>query len=596
MVAHSAESSQSVKMGLKAPYGWRNGTNPRVTSSIAAQWLTPTISALLLLLANVQHTGIYKFDTEKCLQSTNILPISTEITQLCTQQDDISNYITSIMKNPNYSVIHNQAAINMYKQEALNNTAAITKETSNIVDKIYILLGSLTSTNQSLEMKNYDFPSSYTVSKLHNRRSVNNNSSAFRLFRNMKYKTEENYNTEEDDQTYYSTSNEDYGNKDTLIYGYPSYKVTEADVSAASTETLYHDLNTDEVVTDESTNDFMPSTHYQQNQQFKDSTQTANIAETAYIHNSSPSSQAPQQTEINFPNVQFKISPTTTSQSLLVTNEDISATSTTEESIMPVTAAIESNNYLSPFNTKTEDILQTSTAGEELSTIHNDFTFQQQTKKSTESANESQTTTSLKSSTESQITPQSEEGVIHDQIPETVNLCAVKCYLTGSFFKKYLFALLFLCYFVPVLASIMISVATHKNLTMLHSHEAEPTEEQPTIQQKNVTETACNMHLARMVSACKTVKYIITTSTLLWTPTLIETLLRVWFCTDTPEWLTTLLFVLGQVNTIIRNALNVRMIRGLSCSGRVQPLEVEEGKANREIPTTLFTKVKAVFL
>jgi hypothetical protein len=200
------------------------------------------------------------------------------------------------------------------------------------------------------------------------------------------------------------------------------------------------------------------------------------------------------------------------------------------------------------------------------------------------------------SSTESQITPQSEEGVIHDQIPETVNLCAVKCYLTGSFLKKYLFVLLFLCYFVPILASIMLSVATHKNLTMLHSYEAEPTEEQPTTQQKNATETACNMHLARMVSACKTVKYIITTSTLLWTPTLTETLFRVWFCTDTPEWLTTLLFVLGQANTIIRNALNVQMIRSLSCSGRVQPLEVEEGKAKREIPTPLFTKVKAVFL
>ena len=595
MVAHSAESSQSVKMGLKAPYGWRNGTNPRVTCSIAAQWLTPTISALLLLLANVQQTDMYKSDTETCLQSTNILPISTEITQLCTQQDDISNYITSIMKNPNYSVIHNQAAINMYKQEALNKTSAITKETSNIVDRIYILLGSLISRNQSLEMKNYDFPSSYTVSKLHNRRSVNNNSSAFRLFRNMKDKPEENYHTEEDDQTYYRTSNEDYGNKDTLIYGYPSYNVTETDVSAALTEILYHDLNTDEVVTDESTNNFMPSTHYQQNQQFEDSTQTANIAETAYIRNSSPPSQEPQQTEINFPNVQLKISPTT-SQSLLVTNEDISATSNTEETIMPVTAGVEFNNYLSLFNTETEDILQTSTAGEGLSTIHNEFTFQQQTKKSNEYANESQTTTSLKSSTESPITPQSEEGVIHDQIPETVNLCTLKCYLTGSFFKKYLFALLFLCYFVPVLASIMISVATHKNLTMLHSHEAEPTEEQSTTQQKIATETACNMHLTRMVSACKTVKNIITTSTLLWTPTLIETLLRVWFCTDTPEWLTTLLFVLGQVNTIIRNALNVRMIRSLSCSGRVQPLDAEEGKANREIPTALFTKVKAVFL
>jgi hypothetical protein len=501
MVAHSAESSQSVKMGLKAPYGWRSGTNPRVTSSIAAQWLTPTISALLLLSANVQHSRLYQSDKETCLPSTNILPISVETAQLCAQQEDFSNYITSIMNNPNYLVIHNQAAINTYNEETLNNTVSITNETSKIVDKIYnILLGSLKSTNQSLEMKNYDLPFSYIVSKLHNRTSVNQNRSAFQQFSSMKDEPEENYNNEEDDQTYYSTSNEDYGNKDTLIYEYPSYKVSDADVSAA-TETLYHDLNTDEVVTDESATDFMPSTHDQQNQQFKHSTETADTAEISYILNSSSPSQASQQTEINFPTVQFKISPTT-SQSLLTAN-NISATSTTEESIMPVTAGLESNNYLSLLNTETEAIPQTSTAGEELVTTYNEFTFQQQINRITESAIESQTTPSLKSSTGSEITPQSEGGVIHVQIPETVNLCVVKCYFSGSFLKKYLFALLFLCYFVPVLASVMICVTTDKNLAMIQSHEVEPNEEQPTTtNQNNATETACNMHLARMVSTC----------------------------------------------------------------------------------------------
>jgi hypothetical protein len=584
-------------MGLKAPYGWRNGTNPRVASSIAAQWLIPTVSTLLLLLASVQHSRIYTSDADTCLPRMNVFPISVETKELCAQQEDISNYITSIMDNPNYLVIHNQAAIDKYKQVALNNTAAINNETSNIVDKIYnILLGSLTAINESVERKNYDFPFTSTVSKLYNRRSVNENSSVFEQFSNIEDEPEENYNNEEYDQTYYSTSNENYGNKDIFIYGYPNYKVSDADVSAASTETLYHNLNTDDVVTDESTTDFMPSTHDKQNQEFKDSTKTADMAEFAYLLISSSSSQPPQQTEINSPTVNFKISPTTTSHSLLLANKDIFAISTTEESIMPVTAGLESNNYLSLLNTETEAISQISTAGEELVTVHNEFTLEQQDNGSTKSGTESQTATSLKSSTQSQITSQSDGGVTHVQIPETVNLCVVKCNFSGSFLKKYLFALLFLCYFVPVLASIMICVATHKNLTMMQSHEVEPTEEPTTTKQKNATETACNMHLVRMVSACKTIKCIITTSTLLWTPTFIETLLRVWFCTDTPEWLTALLFALGQVNTIIRNALNVQMIRSLSCTGKVQPLEAEEGKANSNIPTKLFTKVKAVFL
>lgn len=598
MVAHSAENSYSVKTGANAPHGWRIGTKPRVLSSIAAQWLIPTISALSLLSANVQQFHPLRSDTDTCLPHTAIVPMSIETTEPCSDQEDNSNYIMAIMNNHNYSFAHNQAAINKHKQEAINNTDAISNKTSLIVDKIYnIVLASLTSLNQPEERTHNDFSSFSTVSMLRNHRSVSENNSMFPQFSDMQDEPEDkNYYNREDDPSYYSTANEDHGNKDKIAPEYPNYEISDADVSIAPTETLYHDLNIDEVVRDKPNTNSMPPTHNQHDQQFEEDTQTSDVTETPDTVISSSPSLPPQQTGSNFSTVKFSTSPTITSQSLLVANDDTFASSIMEENIISVTAGIESSNSLSLPNVLTEAISQTSAGGEELTTISYEFGFQQVTDTSAESNTEPHISVTIKSSTESQIITQT-VGLTNVQIPDAVNLCVVKCYFSGSFLKSYLFILLFLCYFLPVLASLVIYFATDKNLTMMQSLEVKRIEEPTTTaEEKDATETACTMHLTRMISAANTVKHLITTSTLLWTPIFVETLLRVWFCFNTPRWLTTLLFVLGQTNTIIRNALNLQLVRSHACSGTVQPLEVEQGKDNSGISTKLFTKAKAVVL
>ncbi|KAJ9596736.1 hypothetical protein L9F63_012242 [Diploptera punctata] len=88
-----------------------------------------------------------------------------------------------------------------------------------------------------------------------------------------------------------------------------------------------------------------------------------------------------------------------------------------------------------------------------------------------------------------------------------------------------------------------------------------------------------------------TVKHSILSSVAMWTPTLVETLLRLWFCISTPQWLTTLLFMLAQIHAIIRNSLNVRLVRKQTCTGTIQPLSESE-----DTPSKLFTKVKAAIL
>lgn len=596
MVAHSAENSYNVKTIANALHGWRNITKPRVFSSIAGQWLIPTTSALLLLSADVQHFHPFKSDTETCLPYTAITPMSIETIEPCSHQEDISNYIKEIMNNHNDSLAHNQAAINKHKQDVINNTDTISNKTSLIVDKIYnIVLGSLTSLDQSEEKKHYHFNSFSTVSTIRNHRSVGENNSTFPQFSNMEDEPEENnYYNKEDDPSYYSITNEDHGNRNKTAFEYPNYETSDADISISSTETLYHVLNTDEV-TDKPNKNSIPPTHNQQDQQFEKHTETSDMTEIAdTVINSSHSPQA-QQIKSNFSTVKINTSPTTTSQSLLISSEDMSSSSSiTEESIIPVTASIESSNSLSLPNEGTEAISQTSRGDEELTTTTNKLVFQQQTETSAEYATESPITSTIRPSTESQIITQTGADLTHIQIPDTVNMCVVKCYFSSSFLKRYLFVLLFLSYFVPVLASLVIYVATDKNLTMIQSLEVKPSKEPTTTAEQDNTEIACNMHLARMVSASNTVKHLITTITLLWTPILVETLLRVWFCFNTPKWLTTLLFVLGQASTIIRNALNLQMVRNHACSGTVQPLEVEQG-TNRGIPTKLFTKAKAVF-
>jgi hypothetical protein len=520
-----------------------------------------------------------------------MIPMSSETTAECVQED-ISNYITSIMNDPNYSIMHNQAAIDKYKKGALNNTDAISNDTSVIIDKIYnIVLGSLKSLNQSEVRENYASPPFSTVSMSRNRRSVNENNRAFRQFSNAQDKSgDDNHYNREDDPSYYSTSNEDDGNKNAVTFEYPNYEASDAGVSNASAQTLYHDLNTDEEDTNQPIRATLPVTHQQQDQQFEQSTKTSEMADFADTVISSSPSPASQQTGSSFPSVESNISPATTSQSLLTAKEDTVAPSIMEESIMSATDGLESSNSSLLPNEGTQATSQTSS--EELSTISNGFTFQQGSMESAAGLS------SIKPSTESQIIIQSGGSLTHEQNqPDTVNLCVVKCHFSGSFLKTYLFVLLFLCYFIPVLASVVICAATDKNLTMIRSLEVKPNEiPSTTAEEKDATETACNMHLARMVSASKTVKHFITTSTLLWTPTFVETLLRVWFCINTPEWLTILLFILGQANTIIRNALNVRLIRSHACRGTVQPLQVEQDKTNSNIPTKLFTKVKAVFI
>jgi hypothetical protein len=577
MVAHSAESSCSVKSGVHAPRGWRNGTKPRVLSSIAAQWLIPTISALLLLSATVQRLRPYRSDTETCLPQTAIVPMSIETTEPCSYQDDISDHIMSIMNSHNYSLILRQAAINRHKQYDINNTDAISNETSLILQKIRDVLESLTPPNQLEERKQHHLSSFSTVSMLRNHRSVSENNSVFPRF--------DNNQDENEDNDYYNSEDE---NKDEIAPEYPNYEISDAETSTAPTETLYHYLNTDEEAEDVPNTNSIPPIHEQQEQQFEEDTDTSDITETVNIVISSSPSLAPQQTRSNFSTVQFSISPTTTSQSLSTANEDTSASSIMEESIISGTADTESSNFLSLPNVGIEATSPTSTIGNEITL--------KQSNTSTVTATESQITVTIKSSTEPQFVTQT-VGQTHVQIPDTVNMCVVKCYFSVSFLKRYLFILLFLCYFVPILASLVMYVITDKKLTMIQSFDVKPTDEPTTTaDEKDATNTACNMHLAKMVSASNTVKHLITTSILLWTPIFVEILLRVWLCLHTPQLLTTLLFVLGQANTIIRNAMNLQLIRSHACIGAVQPLQVEQGKENNGIPTRLFTKVKAVFL
>lgn len=587
VVTHSAESLQTGGTGSNASRGWRVGTSPRVASSIAAQWLIPTVSALILLSANVQRSQSHAHRSEPETCPPSVVPMSVETTAQCVQED-ISSYIASIMNNPNYSVTHNKAVISEYKNGALDNADTISNKTSVIIDKIYnIVLGSLTSLNQSEMRKNHDFPPFSSVSMTRDRRSVTESNEAFRQFSNVQDKSEGNnhYNSQET-PSFYTTANEGDGDKDEVTYEYLNYH----GVPNTPAQILGNDFSTNED-TNKPIGTSLPSTHEYQDQHFKWSTMTSETADFAETAISSSHSPASHQTGSNFPPADSSTSPATTSHSLLIANEDIVAPSVTEESTTSVTVSSQSSNSSLHLTDGTQ-ATSTSIASEELSTIHNDFTFQHG---SMETAAQS---SSITSSTETQILIKPDGSLIHQQNqPDTVNLCIVTCHFSSSFLKKYLFILLFLCYFIPVLASTMICAATDKNLTTIQSLEVKPNEvPSTTAEQKDITEMACNKHLAKMVSATKTVKHSITSSTLLWTPTFVETLLRVWFCINTPEWLTTLLFILGQVNTIIRNALNVRLIRSHACSGTVQPLQVEQGQINSNIPTKLFTKVKSVFL
>ncbi|KAJ4433861.1 mucin-3B-like isoform X2 [Periplaneta americana] len=575
MVAHTAENSHSTQMDTKSPRGWRVTTSPRLASSVAAQWLIPIVSALLLLSANVRHSRPYRSEDETCISGTAMIPMTVETTEQCLQQEDISDYIATIMNSPNYSYIHNQATINSYRHEAVNNSDMINNETSSIVNKIYsIVMESLEAFNQT---RNQNIPSL----SLRNRRAVGENRQTFTQSENTQNESDYgNYYNSDNDATYYVDSDEDFslyhGIKDEVTNPYSSNTVTNADTESL-TDSFPTTLSTTQHEPNTPITDSMPL--IETNNEYEELTEAS---ESDFVISSIPPD--PTQTKIASPPVAHT---TLIRDDVSILHSEEEFTTTTNYQDLSDTETVPPTSVSSESSPEPE-----ATENEEADVTTSEFITQQ-----TVSQIPMHIKTTVPQLEESSTPPQINNGLIQIQIPDTVNMCVVKCYFSGSFLKKYLFILLFLCYFVPIAISLVIFVATHKSLNMKETDgKVKPTEEPSTTRQDTTEILSCNMHLAKMISASKTVKQFIITSILLWTPTFIETLLRVWFCVNTPEWLITLLFLLGQTHTIIRNVLNIRLIRSYACSGTIEPSEGEQDKANHDIPKKLFTKVKAAFL
>ncbi|PSN41955.1 hypothetical protein C0J52_06430 [Blattella germanica] len=458
-MAHSVESKAHETQARSL----RERKNPKLASGIAAQWMVPIISALVLLSAGVQHSRPFRSNNaETCMQGTAIMPISVETTEHCLFQEDLSDYIAALMNSHNVT----QQNIKFHKP---NDSKLIEVETSNVIDKIHRILQSSLPIHRS---------------------------------RRTSFKKQQ---PDYEDGTYYNTQDEYYDKVEDSI----DTELQDTTESEEPPETLLENesnINVEQPTEPARSTD-LPSTQHEFNTQITDDT-------SEYI-------TRPIQEESEIPTT------VNSAQSSSDTVQEFGATQ--ENLIIPTFETVTPQATIRPTPTQ-----------------------------------------------ESSIHQQTESNLINVQIPDTVNLCLVKCYFSETFLKKYLFVLLFLGYFIPIIATLVLHFSAPSSGNII--------EVKPSTAAESGLEVACTMQPTA-------VKHSLLASVILWTPTLVETLLRAWFCVISPEWLTTLLFVLAQAHAIIRNFLNVRLARTRACNGTVEPLV-----SGQDMPSKLFTKVKAAFL
>nr|CAD7586337.1 unnamed protein product [Timema genevievae] len=136
-----------------------------------------------------------------------------------------------------------------------------------------------------------------------------------------------------------------------------------------------------------------------------------------------------------------------------------------------------------------------------------------------------------------------------------IAVCLTQCFFAGQFLRGHLFVVLFLCYLVPISTATVMYIKTNRIYDSVRKPETEESEPSSSSENKN---EECKLKI-RAIN--KTLKQFILVSVILWTPSLVETLLRVWFCVNIPGTLSTVLFALAQFHGIVRNILNIKLAR-----------------------------------
>lgn len=567
MIAHSAESLQSAKCGVEAR-GHDARNNPRLVSSIVAQWIVPAISTLVLFSAGIQHSRPHR---DTCREGTSLTPIPVETMEQCAHQD-ISEYIATLMNAHNIT----------NKHLLVNKTQSTDKDVADVIDNIYNILQihrtrrsneqnqtELTNTNK-LEFNKW---TSETPELDDKKYRINNRQPQFEILHYNHNANYENFHELQNKhgtskfndkmsnthpklelQSYRSQQQYPLVNRQAQIFKHAEdeYKNT-AEFTNREDSTKLHKADNKNIAKHKS----QPVSRIQKQKPGK--RRIYSKIKSQRSPRSSPLENTPAEDAEYYDSTDdyYDKGEEESTPSELEDQNEPSSDSPTSNS--PVTAPDLPSETSEPVNTIQPE--QTSPAELEVSEAP------------LKPKPVPVTTQVLETTTHKGL----ETDLIEIQIPDTVNMCVVKCYLSDTFLKKYLFILLFLCYFIPIVASLTMYFSTPSTQAVV---EVKP----------STAEDSCNMQTSTL-SSTTTVRHSILSSVLMWTPTLVETLLRAWFCVSAPQWLTMLLFMLAQAHALIRNSINLQLVRKRACTGSIQPLTESE-----DTPTELFSKVKAAIL
>lgn len=125
--------------------------------------------------------------------------------------------------------------------------------------------------------------------------------------------------------------------------------------------------------------------------------------------------------------------------------------------------------------------------------------------------------------------------------------CNEDCELYYKIVQTYFSGLITLTYLLSMAGTVMLHHSTAKRRKHRKDRSIEERHQQ---HDALANKTVCHL---------KEVKMMVLSNFITWTPSIIEKFFKKWLCTNPPQWVLAIIFIMGQLSTVIRGLMNAHM-------------------------------------
>lgn len=130
---------------------------------------------------------------------------------------------------------------------------------------------------------------------------------------------------------------------------------------------------------------------------------------------------------------------------------------------------------------------------------------------------------------------------------DSLTTCGESCMMSIETMHVYFLSVILSIYIVPMIGT----VTLHHTIKAKKKFERKKNLKGPEDLNMTTTEQTKECHL-------REIKMMAMSNFVLWTPSLVEKLLRRWLCSSPPQWLAAILFIMGHMTSVIRGLMNAK--------------------------------------